>query len=388
LGSAIDGREALRRRDLFETFAVKAAPPALRKWLSAMVTAICGVAPRASGGRPPWEGSELRALLYMLASLLAGSLAIFAGVLAEKVLGGLLLVSAMRNFSSSVGHQLTHSTRGLPWSGKWTRLGYDLLGALLLLPTYDDYRIPHGQHHAKVAGDGDPDQDFINYLQACFAGPHAFFTTLISPALHVRFAQARIRAALNRGPIWRRFLAIAGIAAGCFLPWGFLAVWAFFLMIGYQMASLTSFVSLHLWGNRPASKSPKEVATAVTFGRLLIPEPTVAGVLLLPLYAVVRALWLQGDLNNHDLHHLGKGPWTEAAYHGDSKAICSVTWDVRVYWRLPAERGSGRGDVAQAGRMRRFESLAMEDISGDLSRIYLLRESISCAPKLLLRSVL
>ena len=312
--SAITGREALRRRDLFETFTVTAAPLPLRKWLSAMITAICGMAPSASGGRPPWQGSELRAVLYMLAGLLAGSLAVFAGQFAEKVLGGLLLVSAMRNFSSSVGHQLTHSTRGLPWSGKWTRLGYDIFAALLLLPTYYDYRIPHGKHHAKVAGEGDPDQDFIAYLQARFSGRGAFLATMISPSLHLRFMKARIRAALGMGPVWRRLLAASGLVAACFLPWASLINWAFFLLIGYQMASLTSFVSLHLWGNRPASKDPREVATAVTFGRLLIPQPTVAGVLHLPLYALVRALWLQGDLNNHDLHHLGKGPWTDAPY--------------------------------------------------------------------------
>lgn len=52
----------------------------------------------------------------------------------------------------------------------------------------------------------------------------------------------------------------------------------------------------------------------MTYGRLLIPDANFCGLLCLLGYALVRALWLQGDLNNHDLHHIGQGPWTEAPY--------------------------------------------------------------------------
>jgi hypothetical protein len=185
---------------------------------------------------------------------------------------------------------------------------------LLLLPSYEGYRIPHRVHHAKVAGPEDPDQVFIEYLKAHIRSLFGFFATLLNPVLHLRFLTARFRAVFCSGPIWRRLLAFVSVAGSLFMPAHALAMWLIALIIGYQMASLTSFVSLHLWGNRPESTNPAEVSIAVTFGRLLIPEPSLKGVLLLPLYAIVRALWLQGDLNNHDLHHLGRGPWTEAAY--------------------------------------------------------------------------
>jgi len=52
-----------------------------------------------------------------------------------------------------------------------------------------------------------------------------------------------------------------------------------------------------------------------TYGRLLLPDPQETGWLLkLAVYAAFRSLLLQGDLPQHLLHHLGKGPFTEAAY--------------------------------------------------------------------------
>jgi hypothetical protein len=46
----------------------------------------------------------------------------------------------------------------------------------------------------------------------------------------------------------------------------------------------------------------------------MMPESSFIGLLKLPFYALARMLWLQGDLPNHDLHHVGRGSWTEFPY--------------------------------------------------------------------------
>jgi fatty acid desaturase len=250
----------------------------------------------------------------MLLMLGAGMVMILAGGPLVKLLGAFAVISAMRNFTSSVGHHLTHSTTQLPWPGKWTRTGYNALSALFLLSSFEEYRKAHGVHHGKVAGGEDPDQRFIEYVQARLTGWLPFLGTLLDPRFHARFLKARLKASIGSGPAWRRAFALAGVLAVFGLPVAAAATWFATLIVGYQAVSMLSWLSLHLWGARPASGRPAEMATAVTFGRLLLPEASYRGLALLPVYALVRLLWLQGDLVNHDLHHLWQGPWTEAPY--------------------------------------------------------------------------
>ena len=310
----MSGWAVLRRRDALDYFITAGLPSPLRMLLSGGLTALTGVAPTATGGTPLWTSSVLRALLYMLLMLGAGLWMIVSGDPATKLAGALAVVSAMRNFTSSVGHHLTHSTAQLPFGARWTRGWYNVLSALLLLPSFEAYRKAHGIHHGKVAGAEDPDQQFIEYLQAKLTGWGAFLRTVLDPRFHARFLMARLKASVGSGPAWRRMLAVTGILAIAAIPGAAAVVWLATLVLGYQTASILSWLSLHLWGARPESGRPAEIATAVTYGRLLIPEASLRGIAMLPVYALVRALWLQGDLVNHDLHHLGKGPWTDAPY--------------------------------------------------------------------------
>jgi hypothetical protein len=310
----MSGWAVLRRRDALDYFITAGLPGPLKTLLSGALTALTGVAPTATGGTPLWTSSVLRALLYMLLTLGAGLWMIARGDPAAKLAGALAVVSAMRNFTSGVGHHLTHSTAQLPFSARWTRGGYNVLSALLLLPSFEAYRKDHGVHHGKVAGAEDPDQQFIEYLQTKLTGWGAFLRTVFDPRFHARFLIARLRASIGSGPVWRRMLAVTGILVVAALPGTAAAPWLLALTLGYQTASIMSWLSLHLWGARPESGRPAEIATAVTFGRLLIPEASFRGAAMLPVYALARALWLQGDLVNHDLHHLGKGPWTDAPY--------------------------------------------------------------------------
>ncbi|MEP6716430.1 MAG: fatty acid desaturase [Terriglobia bacterium] len=310
----IFGLDALRRRDELEALVTRRLPARLQNLASAALTGITGLAPTSRAGLPVWKGSEFRSLVYALSTMTGGAAMILMGSPEWKAAGAFALVSAMRCFTSGVGHHLTHSTKGLPWPGRWTRAGYNVLGALLLLPTFEDYRSDHGRHHAKVAGPDDPDQQMIEYLEARLTGVLPFLTTVTNPAFHARFLGARLRAAFLRGPVWRRVLATVGILTALTLPAAALATWLMALVPSYQTASLVSWLSLHLWGRRPESGKPFDVATEVTYGRLLLPAATALGLLKLIPYVLVRAIWLQSDLNQHDLHHIGKGPWTEAAY--------------------------------------------------------------------------
>ena len=305
----------LRYRDALEHFITSGLPGQhLKKLASAGLTAIVGVAPSSTAGIPLWKGSVPRALSYMLLTLAGGVVMIVAGGPLAKLLGALAVVSAMRNFTSSVGHHLTHSTAQLPWPGQWTRAGYNALSALFLLSSFEEYRKAHGVHHGKVAGAEDPDQQFIEYVRARLTGWLPFVSTLLDPRFHARFLKARLNASIGSGPAWRRVLAAAGIFGVFVLPTAAVATWFATLIVGYQTASMLSWLSLHLWGARPASGRPAEIATAVTYGRLLLPEASYRGLALLTVCGLVRVLWLQGDLVNHDLHHLWQGPWTEAPY--------------------------------------------------------------------------
>jgi hypothetical protein len=352
-----DGWEVLRRRDALEYFITAGMPEPLRTLVSGGLTTLTGVAPSGTWGVPLRKGNVLRALLYVVATFFAGLAAIVAGTPLLKLAGALAVVSAMRNFTSGVGHHLTHSPAGLPWDSRFTKAGYNVLSALLLLSSFEDYRKEHGVHHGKVGGAEDPDQKFIEYLEARLTGWVAFLSSVFDPRFHARFLWARLQASVGRGLAWRRGLAAAGLIGALALPGLSATLWLFALTLGYQTAAILSWLSLHLWGGRPESGKPAEIATAVTFGRLLIPEAGFRGLAMLPVYALVRALWLQADLQNHDLHHLGKGPWTGAPYvrtrllmEGEPlRQTVRVRDMFRVAFDAAGKSKAGRADISGGG---------------------------------------
>jgi fatty acid desaturase len=259
----LNGRDAIKRRDALENFITVRFPMGFQHWASAALTSITGLAPSSRAGRPVWAGSELRATIYMLATLAVGALLVLMNTPGwVKAIGVLAVVSATRSLSSAVGHQLTHSSKGLPWRAELVRIGYDVVGALLVLPSYALYQWLHGIHHGKVGGPGDPDQELLDYLKARTAGFWPLVGALLNPGLHARFLAARLRAVFgklpeglskSRGdltrvydPAWRRALAAMGLAAGLLLPFSHIAAWLLGLVLGYQVASLLSAISLHL----------------------------------------------------------------------------------------------------------------------------------------------
>lgn len=367
----ISGRDAIARRDALENFITARFPGSLQAVMSAVLTSITGLAPSTRAGRPVWAGSVLRSVVYMLVALVAGFLLLMCASPVVKLIGVMGVVFAMRSFSSAVGHQLTHSSKGLPWNARWTQMGYDVVSALLLLPSFERYAWVHGGHHGKVGGPGDPDQELLETLGARLNGFWPFFGTLLNPVLHWRFLAERLGAVFGKrptalikpgndashDPVWRRRLAVLALLSALLLPVPSLFAWWATLVFGYQVASLLSMISLHLWWQRPASGKGVELASAVTFARLLIPEATWGGVLLLPLYALVRVLWLQGDLGpGHDLHHAygTKYPWTEAAYVRTRLLLEGVplrqTVSVRAMFRVAFDSAAGSGKLGLGNR--------------------------------------
>ena len=273
----------------------------IRGFVIRFMTWLTGIAPSA----PAPDGNNHLTPMQVQTMTLA---AIACGLLllpTHPLLAAPLLLYGMRSFSSVAGHHQTH-TRPVNRLG---RILYDAVSAIVTLPSFAAYAADHQKHHAYAAGPRDPDQQFIAGLGARFENLHMLF----DPVFHYRFAKARLIAAMSNP--WRTVLTLSAITAIAFL-----APIAGPLTIGllYQIATTLQWATEHRWGHRPEGPaSPADIATTVTFGRLLIPsyppkDPRFW--LQLLVYTVARALFLSGDLANHDLHHIGyRGSWTESA---------------------------------------------------------------------------
>jgi hypothetical protein len=255
----------------------------------------------------------------MTTALLLGSSLLIAhwGTAGATILAIVFMLHGLRSFSSVVGHHMTHGARVLSLSVKACRFVYNLISAIFLLPSYEQYGSDHQKHHAYAAGPKDTDQRFIAYLGARFDGFWPFVKTILDPVFHYRFLRARLTATFGRGPLSRKLTSglVLLFAIAKMAGW-----WLLVVSVRYQVATLLQWSTEHLWGRRPDGLGVVETATAITYGRLLIPAPpSRSGLgwirfwLLLTGYVIVRLLLVSGDLGNHDLHHVGKGPWTEAA---------------------------------------------------------------------------
>jgi hypothetical protein len=294
--------EALAKREAFHKL-IAGWPPFLSGLLIRYMTWLTGLAPSAPV--PNRHLTPLQVHTLTLSAIAFGLLLLPT----HPLLAAPLLIYGMRSFSSVAGHHQTH-TRPVNPLGRFL---YDAVSAILTLPSFAAYATDHQKHHAFAAGPRDPDLQFIAGLGARFQNLCAFLATLLDPVFHFRFAQARLTAAMSNR--WRTALTLTAASAIAFL-----APIAGPLTIGllYQLATTLQWATEHRWGHRPEGPaSPADIATAVTFGRLLIPSyPPKDPRFWLQLlgYTAARILFLSGDLANHDLHHIGyRGSWTESA---------------------------------------------------------------------------
>jgi fatty acid desaturase len=325
-GPLISGSAARRRRDDLEAHFALRAPAFLRYGISAVLTWVTGLAPSNDVMNASRRSSETRAFLLMSAALFLGvtGLASNGGWLFTLV-AGVLLVHGMRSFSSVVGHHMTHGAKVLPIFRESGRLAYDVISALCGLPSFHEYANGHRAHHRHTAGDGDEDQRFIAYLGARFDRPWRLLLTLVNPVLHARFLGARLRTTFLRGPPWRRLIASAAAVVIFMQGLPMLALWMIFAGFAYQLVTVLKWSTEHLWGRRPQDRPITPTTAGVTYGRLLLPataallnQPgpvtTIAVAARLLMYGIVKFILLPGDLANHDLHHLGRGPWLHATH--------------------------------------------------------------------------
>jgi hypothetical protein len=181
------GGEALQRRDQLEAFVTAPFPHPVQKWVSAALTSVTGLAPTARAGHPIWKGSVRRAVIYMATLMIVGAALVLGGAGVWKLVGSLALVSAMRNFTAGVGHHLLHSRKGLGVPEEVIERGYNIAGAVLLLPAYERARPLHLDHHKNVGGNDDPDQHMIEFVGMWLNGPIPFIVTLLNPWFHAKF---------------------------------------------------------------------------------------------------------------------------------------------------------------------------------------------------------
>lgn len=336
--------EVLRQRDVLENAWVRKVPGSLRPYASELLTRITGVAPSTTGGKPLWAGSETRSVVYHLLMLAIAPPMLLLGSPGMAAVGAILWIAFARGFTSGFGHHLTHSASRLPWPKRYTVLAYDIIGAAGWFAVYAEYRSEHGKHHAWVATPQDPDRQFLEWVGARLTSWRGYLTTLLHPRVHGLFLLARLRSVFTHGPLWRRALAavwllVMGLqGAQPFLTWLVVAG------LGLQIAAITSWLSLHIWEARTEGLPTSEAATTVTFARLMIPQPTLEGLILhLPVYALAKVLFIQSDLPQHVLHHIGLGPWTEAPYVLTNALLngrhIQATTTLRAMFELPMMTG-------------------------------------------------
>ena len=356
----VSPHDALMRRDSLEATLTRRLPDWLAHLIGFFLTWLTGLAPSATKGNPVILGSEARSFAVTAFSLLLGSTVILCDAFwPVMVIGLVALLHGMRSFSSVVGHHMTHGAKVLPVTQATRRLVYDVISAAFLWTRFDAYRKEHQQHHAYAAGPNDADQQFISYLAARFDGLLPFLRTLLDPLFHYRFVKARLAAVFMAGPVWRRIFGLISM-----LVWWTLApaAWFVIVIVLFQSATLLQWSTEHLWGRRPMGQSAAETATAVTYGRLLLP---VSGFWWkLPAYTLFRLTLLSGDLPNHDLHHLGKGPWVDAAYTRtrlilEGQIVLRQTGGLRSMFELAFDSAKGGPEARPPREMEGERMLGM-----------------------------
>lgn len=335
----VDGKEALRRRDDLETRFVEKAPAFARNSISGTLTRLTGLAPTARADRPVWKDSARREGAFLLTVLIVGLALLALGCVVLKLLGCLCIISAARNLTSGTGHQISHdpaklfmpsekdgkeapsTDRESPARTKENvrryknraSLAYAAVSAGLCLPTMEQYFKAHREHHLHVSGAMDPDTRFLASLPVKLDGLAPLLRTLASPTVHFRFARARA-AAMAEAPVWRWPVAL-GPLVGLWLCTPLAGgLWLGTISIGYQVVALLAFCTLHHWAPEVHGR-PTEIAHDITLGRLLLPEPTLYGLLRLIAGAVFAAVAWPTD-RSHDVHHAAKenGRWYSVQY--------------------------------------------------------------------------
>jgi fatty acid desaturase len=201
------------------------------------------------------------------------------------------------------------------------RAAGELLTALILMMTRDQFRESHLRHHSQKCATLEDDD--VKALAAVGLHPgrsraelwRALGRALVSPRFHAGFLGARLGNNFVRPPPWRRALAAAVQGAVLAAFWWVVSVeaWALVwlppLLLFTQASALVNTVTEHAWF-LPVDRDKDGVAR-LTWGRFL-GDPVPAGGLvawgrwwarLFFVHLPARLGVLVGDLSQHDVHH-------------------------------------------------------------------------------------
>ncbi len=280
------------------------------------------------------------------------------------VYGAILAVAGQAmNIKTNIIHQAVHG-RSLK-SRQLAKAIAEALGIAVLAPPLEVYAAAHlGTHHRRdmVASAADSDTQFVRSL-GFFPGMKVaaswarFWRVLFSPAVHLRLLGQRIDDNIRRGPLVRRFAAVAwwtGVPslAAANDVFGLLAL-AYLLPITviYQMAMITQALTEHRHFTHPVGDRSRNWHAEVSHARFLgaaLPPADLPLHRKLPAYGawfirmlgalILRVTVLPGELIVHSGHHWApaRADWTRAPYsYRDLKANMPKE-EIREFWGLRA----------------------------------------------------
>ena len=247
-------------------------------------------------------------------------IAIF-GRVAAFVVGSIAFAGAVRYVQTVLLHYAAHNTL---FASKDANFRYAAAAsALLVLPSPVDYHRDHVREHHRTrqvfATRADPDAAFL--LSLGFAPGTSlavlrrlFVRTLFNPCFHMGMAWARIRSAA--GQSWLSAVIVSTVLAGlaiviAFNPvFGFAILFSLFPLVG--CAALLQFLSEHLWFSPLIDdESTHDRLVRLSHARFCcdVPASSTLGwaiwwTRLITVHLTMRVMVLNGDLPQHDMHHL------------------------------------------------------------------------------------
>lgn len=295
----------------------------LADWI---VTVISGCPARHHVERS-WSPAMLVSVSF--AWLAAGAACLYAASLpiamfwcvAAFVVGSIVSTGAVRYMQTVLMHYAAHNAL---FRTRQANLRYSaIVSALFMLPSPEDYHREHVREHHRTlqvfATREDPDAAFLLGLGFAPGTPLAkqrwlFFKTLFNPFFHWGMIRSRIASAAgrSRSAAAAVVLMLAALGAAVVLNpvFGLAVLFALFPLAA--CAALLQFLSEHLWfAPLVDGERARERLIRLSHARFCCDPPASSAlgwaIWWLRLFCVhlpVRVMVLNGDLPQHDMHHL------------------------------------------------------------------------------------
>ncbi len=243
-----------------------------------------------------------------------------------------------------------------------------IASCVFVLPSPEDYHEEHIRSHHKTlrifATEADPDARFLQALGFVPGTPVArqkwlLLKTLLSPRFHALMTYQRIRSSSRHG-FSRKLGVVATLSMLALLTainpaFGVLLAFSLFPVV--HCAALFQFTTEHLWFSPVLSgESVNARARRLSHARFNCdPLPlskrgwVIWWIRLLTLHLTMRVLALNGDLPQHDLHHLRP--------NADFQQLGALRWELydnkietREYWGYGAVLTAVMQHIEEAGK--------------------------------------